>query len=108
MCQVHTDAYVPLEKPTIPLATQEKLPRIFYTWYLSLRIRTSDASRLEKRYKEKNRGERKGKERKGRKAKKERKEEKRQENQEKQEKTRQEEEAWKVREKKRHTINRRP
>ena len=43
-----------LEKPTIPLATQERLPRIYYTWYLSLRIRTTDASQLAKRNKEKN------------------------------------------------------
>ena len=35
MCQVHTSAYPShypcLEKPTIPIATQERLPRIYYT-----------------------------------------------------------------------------
>ena len=28
---VHTSHYLRLEKPTIPLATQERLPRIYYT-----------------------------------------------------------------------------
>ena len=34
MCQVHTGAHVSLlapEKPTIPRATQERLPRGYYT-----------------------------------------------------------------------------
>ena len=61
MCQAHTGAYVSLlapGKPTKPLATQERLPRIYYTLYLSLlRIRTTDASQLEKRNEEKIRRE---------------------------------------------------
>ena len=62
MCQVHTGAYhySRLEKSTIPLAPQERLPRIYCTKYLSLRIRTTDASQLEKRNKEKKRRKRKG------------------------------------------------
>ena len=40
-----------LEKPTIPLATQERRPRKYYTSYLSLRMRTSDASQLKNRKK---------------------------------------------------------
>ena len=44
---LHTSHYSRLEKPTIRLATQKRLPRIYYTWYLSLRVRTSDASQLE-------------------------------------------------------------
>ena len=64
MCQVHTGAYVSLLAPGnqlyIALATRERLPRIYHTQYLSLRIRTSDASQLEKRnIKEKTRKERK-------------------------------------------------
>ena len=55
---VHTSHYSDLEKPTIPLATQERLPRIYFTWYQSLRIRTTDSSQLEKRNKQ--RRERKG------------------------------------------------
>ena len=47
----------------IPLATQERPPRIYYTKYLSLRIRTTDASQLEKRNKGRIRRERKGKKR---------------------------------------------
>ena len=49
---VHTSHYSRLGKPTIPLANQERLPRIYYTWYLSLRMRTTDASQLEKRNKQ--------------------------------------------------------
>ena len=52
MRQVHTGAYVSLltlEKRTIPLAIQERLPRVYYAWYRSLRIRTTDASQLKKR-----------------------------------------------------------
>ena len=49
---VHTSHYSRLETPTIPLATQRGLPRIYYTWYLSLRIRKTDASQLAKRNKE--------------------------------------------------------
>ena len=45
---MHTSHYSRLEKPTIPLAIQGRLPRIYHTWYLSLRIRTTDASQLEK------------------------------------------------------------
>ena len=72
MCQVYTwctrsSHYSRLEKPTIPLATQERLPRIYYTQYLSLRIRTTDASQMEKRNKEQIRE--KGKEKKEKKAK---------------------------------------
>ena len=65
--------------PGIPLATQERLPRRLYsTWYLSLRICTSDARQLEKKKQRKNKKkkERKGKESKEKKAKKERKEKK--------------------------------
>ena len=61
MCQVHTLVhtchYSRLEKLATPLATQEKLPRIYCTCYLSLCIRTSDSSHLEKR-KEKSREDR--------------------------------------------------
>ena len=52
MCRVHTDTYVALLAPvkrTTPLATQKRRPRIYNTWYVSLRIRTSDSSQLEKR-----------------------------------------------------------
>ena len=54
MCQVHTGAYVSLPAPgktdyIIPLATQERLPRTYCTYYLSLRIRTTPASQLEKK-----------------------------------------------------------
>ena len=45
---VHTSHYSRLKKPTTPLATQKRLPRVYYTWYLSLRIRTSDSSPWEK------------------------------------------------------------
>ena len=62
---MHTSHYARLEKPTIPLATQERVPRIYYTKYLSLRMRTTDASQLENRNKEKKRRERKGKEKQG-------------------------------------------
>ena len=60
-----------LEKPTIPLATEKRLTRIYCTWYLSLRIRTTDASQLENRKKRK---EDKGKDRKDKEAKKRKKE----------------------------------
>ena len=77
MCQIHTGAYVSLlarlEKPTIPLATQERLPRTYCTQYLSLPIRTTDASQLEK----KERKGDKGKERNDKEAKNERGKEKR-------------------------------
>ena len=56
MCQVHTGAYIsllPPGKPTTPLVTQGRLQRIYCTEYLSLRIRTTDPSQLEKRNKEK-------------------------------------------------------
>ena len=64
MCQVHTGAYSTshysrMKKPTIPLATQERLPRKYFTWYLSLCIRTIDASQIKIRKKEQRR-ERKG------------------------------------------------
>ena len=77
---MNTSHYLRLKKPTTPLATQKILPRICYTWCLSLRIRTSDSSQLEKRNEEKN------------KAKKERKKEKKR----KDEKTRQGEEMKKT------------
>ena len=55
MCQVHTGAYTSyysrLGKPTIPPATQRRPSRIYYALNLSLRIRTTDASQLEKRKK---------------------------------------------------------
>ena len=61
MCQVHIGAYVSLlvrlEKSTIPLATQERLSRIYCTQYLSLRIRTTDANQLEGKQKIKERKE---------------------------------------------------
>ena len=59
MCQVHAGAYVSLLAPgkTDYTACHPRLPRIYYTWYLSLRIRTTNASKLAKR----NKGE-KGKE----------------------------------------------
>ena len=53
--QVHSGAYaslLPTETLTIPLATQQGPLRIYYTSYLSLRIRTTDASQMEKRNKE--------------------------------------------------------
>ena len=98
MCQVQSGAFVSLlapQKPTIPLATQKRLPRIYYTNYLPLlRIRMTDVSQLEKK-------EDKGKKRQeSEKTEKERKENQRQE---KQEKTRQEEEAREGKEKKCHT-----
>ena len=69
MCQVHapvhTSPYSHLEKPTFSIATQSRLPRIYYTYYLSLRIRTTGVSQLEKRNKEKKRRQRKGKKREG-------------------------------------------
>ena len=76
MCQVHTGAYVSLLKPgktDYTACHQARLPSIYYTWYLSLRIRTSDASQLEERNKENIRSERKGEERKEKIAQKERK-----------------------------------
>ena len=60
---MHTSHYPRLEKPTIPLATHERLQRRYYTYYLSLRIRTTDASQLEKRNKEQIKRERRGKKR---------------------------------------------
>ena len=54
MCQVRAGAYVSLlapGTPTIPLAPlapQERLPRIYCTQYLLLRIRPTDASQWEK------------------------------------------------------------
>ena len=54
MCQVHPGTYVALLAPEktdyqgTRLATQKRLPRSYYTWYFSLRIRTSDSSQLEK------------------------------------------------------------
>ena len=53
---VHSSHYSRLKKTTTPLATKKRLPRTYCTWYLSLRIRTSDSSQLETR-KEKNRTE---------------------------------------------------
>ena len=50
---VHTSHYSRLKTPTTLLATQKGLPCIYYTWYLSLRIRTTDASQFEKINKEK-------------------------------------------------------
>ena len=97
---MHKSHYSRLEKPTIPLAAQERLPRIYCTQYLSLRIRTSGASQLEKRNNE-NKVKRKGKIKKRKtKTKKETKEKKRQE---KQGTTKQEKEARKRKEKKCHT-----
>ena len=47
---VHTSHYPRLEKPTIPIATQGRLPRVYYAQYLSLRIRTTGIiSQLEKK-----------------------------------------------------------
>ena len=82
MCQVHTGAYVSLlapAKPTIPLATQERLPR---TWYILhvVSITTHSHDRRNSIGKKKKRREKKIKERKEKKArkktKKERKEKK--------------------------------
>ena len=60
---VQTSQYSRLDrKPATPLATQKRLPRICYARYLSLRIRTSDSSQLEKiKEKKKNMNNRKGK-----------------------------------------------
>ena len=86
MCQVHTGVNVSLlapGKPTIPLATQERLPRMYCTSYLSLRIRTTTASQLQKGNKENKIKQRKGKKRQeSENTKKKRKEEKIQEKQE--------------------------
>ena len=50
---VHRSHYSRMEKPTKTLANQERLPRIYYTWYLSLRMRTTtDASQLDKKNKQ--------------------------------------------------------
>ena len=68
---MHTSHYSRLEKPTVPLDNQEKLPRKYFTLYLSLRIRTTDASHLERISRE--RKEDKGKERKEKEAEKKRK-----------------------------------
>ena len=54
---VHTSHYSRLKIPTTPVATQKILPGIYYTWYLSLPIPTSDSSQLEKK-EEKKRQER--------------------------------------------------
>ena len=57
MCQVHTATFVALLATANTDYTachpKKRLPRIYYMWYLSLRIRTSDASQLEKRKKKK-------------------------------------------------------
>ena len=45
---LHTSHHSRVEKTTTPLATQTRRPRTCYTWYLSLRIRTSNSSQLEK------------------------------------------------------------
>ena len=90
---VHTSYYSRLEKPTIPLATQERLPRIYYMQYLSLRIRTTDASQLEKRNKEQIRRERKGKKREESEKRKRKRKRKKKKRQEKQEKARRQEEG---------------
>ena len=64
MCQVHAGTYVALlapEKTDYTACHPEKIvPRIYYTRYLSPRIRTSGSSQLEKR-KERKRREKKGK-----------------------------------------------
>ena len=105
MCQVHTGAYVSLlapENPTIPLATQERLPR---TWYIlhvvpitmhthaALRSIGKNRNLREKKRKERKGKERKGKERKSKKTEKERREKKRKD------KKRQDEEAREGKEK---------
>ena len=51
MCQVYTGAYVPLLAPgktDYTACHPRRLPRTYHTQYLSLRIRTTDASQLEK------------------------------------------------------------
>ena len=57
MCQVHTGAYVSLLAlgKNDYTARHPRLPRYIAGSFLSLRIRTTDASHLEKRNKEKNR-----------------------------------------------------
>ena len=65
MCQVHTATFIVLLAPENTDYTachpEKRLPRIHYTWYLSLRMLTSDASQLQKRKeKKKNREGRKG------------------------------------------------
>ena len=96
---MHTSHYSRLEKPNIPIATQVRLPRIYYTQYLSLRIRTTGISQLEKK---KQRKEKKIKERKEkrRKTKQDEKGKQREENDKKSEK-RQDKKARKEEEKKR-------
>ena len=63
---MHTSHYSShLEKPNITVSTKETIPRIYCAQYLSLRIRTPDASQLDIKKKEKKRKE--GKEEKKRK-----------------------------------------
>ena len=88
---MHTSHYSRLEKPTIPLATQEDYHghiTCINSTYRSLPIRTTDASQLKKRNKEKK--EDNGKERKDKEAKKRKRKRKEKKIQEKQEKTKQE------------------
>ena len=98
MCQVHTGAhYSRMEKPTIPLGAQERLPRIDYSTRSIYHYVYARQTQVNWRTETKKTKEDKGEERKEKEAKhiqqkieKETKEKKRQE---KQEKTKQEEEA---------------
>ena len=96
---MHTSHCSRLEKPTIPLATQEDyhvyITRITYHYAYARKTRVNWKIKEDKI-----RRRRKGKEREGKKAKKERKKER----QEKQEKTRQEGETRKEKGKKRHSF----
>ena len=59
MCQVHTGTYVALlapEKPTVHHLSPRSdyhIPSIYYKLYISICIRTSDPSRLDKTMKKK-------------------------------------------------------
>ena len=111
MCQIHAGAYVSLLAPGRTDYTdchpRRTTTYILHVWYLSLRIRTSDASQLESRNKgqkirESKRKERKENTRKPKRKEKKRKEKKRKEKKrkEKQERRRQEEEESKCKIKK--------
>ena len=99
---MNTSHYSRLEKPNIPIATQGRLPRIYYT-YLVVFITTHTHDRLESigEKETKKRKEDKGKERKEKKNETRRKRQaKRRKRQEKQEKTRQESKERRKEEKK--------
>ena len=72
MCQVHTGAYVsPLapRKPKIPLATQERLPRIYCTYSSTYHYAYARQTQVNWKQETKKKEKEKGKERKGKKRK---------------------------------------